>query len=88
MDDGRKASTDAHVAIARPNTPLIHPEHLYAYLRGAQGQIQLRSREHGDWKRENKLSIDELNLADLSKVLAPLPAADRLRGGIPAEEGG
>ena len=48
----RMISTDTHVAIARAEQELVLPEYLYAYLKGAQGQIQLRSREKGDWTRE------------------------------------
>lgn len=73
-DDGRIASTDTHVAIARPNATLVEPDYLYAYLRGAQGQYQLRSRERGDWKREKiSFRLTELNLNDLKKVPVPVP---------------
>lgn len=68
------ASTDTHVAIARPDPEQVLPEYLYAYLRGAQGQRQLRSRERGDWKREKVgFRLTELNLQDLRKVPVPLP---------------
>ncbi len=70
----RRASTDSHVAIARPNRDLVSPEYLYAYLRGAQGQLQLRSREKGDWKREKVgFRLTELNVADMRKVPVPVP---------------
>ena len=73
-DLSKQASTDTHVAIARPNIELIEADYLYAYLRGAQGQIQLRSRERGDWQREKiSFRLTELNVADLRKVPVPLP---------------
>jgi type I restriction enzyme S subunit len=73
-DPSKHASTDTHVAIARPNIELVEPDYLYAYLRGAQGQIQLRSRERGDWQREKiSFRLTELNVADLRKVPVPLP---------------
>jgi hypothetical protein len=73
--DGRVASTDTHIAIARANPDVVEPDYLYAYLRGAQGQYQLRSRERGDWKREKiSFRLTELNLNDLKKVPVPLPA--------------
>jgi type I restriction enzyme, S subunit len=74
VDSGKMCSTDTHVAIARPDSDVIEPDYLYAYLRGAQGQVQLRSRERGDWQRE-KISFrrTELNLADLRKVPVPVP---------------
>ena len=73
-EDGKSATTDSHVAIARPLSDLVDPEYLYAYLRGAQGQIQLRSRERGDWKREKVgFRLTELNLRDLKQVPVPLP---------------
>jgi type I restriction enzyme S subunit len=72
--DGQKASTDTHVAIARANPEVVDPDYLYAYLRGAQGQFQLRSRERGDWKREKiSFRLTELNLSDLKAVPVPLP---------------
>lgn len=72
-ESDRKLSTDTHVAIARANPDKILPEYLYAYLRGAQGQIQLRSREKGDWKREKiSFRLTELNVADMRKVPIPL----------------
>jgi type I restriction enzyme S subunit len=75
-DDGRTASTDTHIAIARPDADAVEPDYLYAYLRGAQGQYQLRSRERGDWKREKiSFRLTELNLNDLKKV--PVPIASR-----------
>ena len=52
IDSGIVASTDTHIAIARPNKELILPEYLYSYLKSFQGQVQLRSREKGDWTRE------------------------------------
>ncbi|MDR3357791.1 MAG: restriction endonuclease subunit S [Desulfovibrio sp.] len=74
-DDGRIASTDTHVAVLRPNNKLIDPDYLYAYLRGAQGQYQLRSRERGDWQREKiGFRLTELNLKDLRKVPVPVPS--------------
>jgi type I restriction enzyme S subunit len=73
-DDGRIASTDTHVAIARANSDVIEPDYLYAYLRGSQGQYQLRSRERGDWQREKVgFRLTELNLNDLKAVPVPLP---------------
>jgi type I restriction enzyme S subunit len=75
VDHGCPASTDTHVAIARANEDLITPEYLYAYLVGAQGQRQLRSRERGDWKREKiSFRLAELNLSDLRNVPVPLPS--------------
>jgi restriction endonuclease S subunit len=71
----RRASTDSHVAIARADTDIVSSEYLYAYLRGAQGQVQLRSREKGDWKREKVgFRLTELNLADMRKVPVPVPS--------------
>lgn len=70
----RMVSTDTHVAIARANTEKILPDYLFAYLSGAQGQIQLRSREKGDWTREKiEFRLTELNVADMRKVPVPLP---------------
>ena len=44
------------------------------FLRGAQGQHQLRSRERGDWQREKiSFRLTELNLNDLRKVPIPVP---------------
>jgi hypothetical protein len=44
-------------------------------LRGAQGQVQLRSREKGDWKREKVgFRLTELNVADMRKVPVPVPS--------------
>ncbi len=72
--DGRTASTDTHVAVVRPNSKAINPDYLYAYLRGAQGQHQLRSRERGDWQREKVgFRLTELNFNDLRKVPVPAP---------------
>jgi hypothetical protein len=76
----KKASPDTHVAIARANPDVVVPEYLYAYLRGAQGQFQLRSREQGDWQREKVgFRLTELNLADLKRVPIPLPGKDEQR---------
>jgi type I restriction enzyme S subunit len=73
-DEGKTASTDTHVAVARANTDVVHSDYLYAYLRGAQGQHQLRSRERGDWQREKiSFRLTELNLNDLRKVPIPIP---------------
>lgn len=73
-DSERTASTDTHVAIARARTSLITPEYLYTYLRGSQGQFQLRSRERGNWQRHKTgFRLTELNLADLRRVPVPLP---------------
>ncbi len=78
--DGRTASTDTHVAIARPNPCTIDPDYLFAYLRGSQGQYQLRSRERGDWQREKVgFRLTELNLNDLKEVPVPLPAREEQR---------
>lgn len=72
------ASTDTHVAIARANESVILPAYLYAYLRGAQGQFQLRSRERGDWQREKvSFRLTELNLSDLKQVPVPVPSLKR-----------
>jgi len=79
-EPGRMLSTDTHVAIARANPEKILPEYLYAYLRGAQGQIQLRSREKGDWTREKiSFRLTELNVADMRKVPIPLPSLPEQR---------
>ena len=73
--NGRMTSTDTHVAIARSNQDRVLPEYLYAYLRGAQGQIQLRSREKGDWTREKiGFRLTELNVADMRRIPIPLPS--------------
>jgi type I restriction enzyme S subunit len=72
--DGRTVSTDTHVAVLRPNPEAVYPDYLYAYLRGAQGQQQLRSRERGDWQREKVgFRLTELNLNDLRQVPVPVP---------------
>jgi type I restriction enzyme, S subunit len=71
---GKTASTDTHVAIARPDPAEIHPDYLYSYLKSAPGQLQLRSRERGDWQREKVgFRLTELNLRDLQAVPVPLP---------------
>jgi type I restriction enzyme S subunit len=73
--NGHVASTDTHVAIARPNPDVVDPDYLYAYLRGSQGQHQLRSRERGDWQREKVgFRLTELNLNDLRAVPVPVPS--------------
>ncbi len=80
FDSKQVASTDTHVAIARANTKFIKSEYLYAYLKGAQGQLQLRSRERGDWTREKVgFRLTELNLADLKRVPVPLPSLPEQR---------
>jgi hypothetical protein len=72
---GVTASTDTHVAIARPDRSHVLPEYLYRYLAGAQGQRQLRRRERGDWQREKVgFRLIELNLRDLQRVPVPLPS--------------
>jgi restriction endonuclease S subunit len=74
LDKERTVSTDTHVAIVRPNPKMVDGDYLYTYLRGAQGQYQLRSRERGDWKREKiGFRLTELNLDDLRQV--PVPVA-------------
>ena len=74
LDDGRVASSDTHIAIARPNPIVVDGDYLYAYLRGAQGQHQLRSRERGDWQREKVgFRLTELNLSDLRQGPFPEP---------------
>lgn len=74
-DDRLVASTDTHVAIARPAEGVVLPEYLYAYLRSAQGQVQLRSRERGDWQRAKiGFRLTELNLRDLEQVPVPVPS--------------
>lgn len=73
--DGRTASTDTHVAIARADPKAVDPDYLYAYLRGTQGQHQLRSRERGDWQREKiGFRLTELNVNDLRAVPVPVPS--------------
>lgn len=73
-DDGRVTSTDTHISVARANKHRILPKYLYAYLKGSQGQVQLRSRERGDWQREKiGFRFTELNIGDLRKVPVPLP---------------
>ncbi|BAY22638.1 type I restriction-modification enzyme S subunit [Calothrix sp. NIES-2100] len=68
------ASTDTHIAIARANREIILAEYLYAYLKGFQGQVQLRSREKGDWTREKVgFRLTELNVADMRRIPIPLP---------------
>ncbi len=72
-DQGGVTSTDTHVAIARANVDVVDPDYLYAYLRSAPGQYQLRSRERGDWQREKVgFRLTELNLTDLKGVPVPL----------------
>ena len=76
--DGRVASTDTHVAIARPNLSAVDADYLFAYLRGAQGQHQLRSRERGGWEREKiGFRLTELNMNDLRNVPVPVPPPPR-----------
>jgi len=78
--NGKVASTDTHVAIARPNHEVVLPEYLYAYLKGAQGQIQLRSREKGNWMREKVgFRLTELNVADMRRVPVPVPPLSEQR---------
>jgi type I restriction enzyme S subunit len=85
QDKGKTASTDTHVAVARANIDIIRPEYLYAYLRGAQGQHQLRSRERGDWQREKiTFRLTELNLNDLREVPVPVPSLPEQRGIVSA----
>lgn len=68
------------MAIARADTTVVDPDYLYLYLRGAQGQHQVRSREKGDWQREKiGFRLTELNLADLKRVPVPLPSLDEQR---------
>jgi type I restriction enzyme S subunit len=77
---GRIISTDTHVAIARANEERLLPEYLYAYLRGAQGQLQLRSREKGDWTREKVgFRFTELNVADMRRIPVPVPSLEEQR---------
>lgn len=79
-DPERITSTDTHVAIARPNKEIVLPEYLYAYLKGAQGQIQLRSRERGDWQRKKiGFRLTELNVADMRRIPVPTPSFDEQR---------
>ena len=74
QDDGKTASTDTHVAIARARPDVISRDYLYAYLSGAQGQRQLRSRERGDWLREKvSFRLTELNMNDLRQVPVSVP---------------
>jgi type I restriction enzyme S subunit len=78
--NGLVVSTDTHVAIARPNSNAVDPDYLYAYLRGSQGQHQLRSRERGDWQREKVgFRLTELNLNDLRAVPVPVPPLSEQR---------
>ncbi len=80
QDVGTVASTDTHVAIARANRDVVLPEYLYAYLRGAQGQFQLRSREKGDWQREKVgFRFTELNVSDMRRVPVPIPGLQEQR---------
>ena len=74
-NSGKEASTDTHVAIARPRAGVVTSDYLYAYLRGAQGQHQLRSRERGDWQREKVgFRLTELNVADMRRIPIPVPS--------------
>jgi len=74
-NDGLNISTDTHVAIARANRNIVGPEYLYAYLKGYQGQIQLRSREKGDWQREKiGFRLTELNVSDMRRIPVPVPS--------------
>lgn len=78
--DGRTTSTDTHIAIARADRNAVDPDYLYSYLRGAQGQHQLRSRERGDWQRAKiSFRLTELNLNDLRKVPVPMPSRSEQR---------
>ena len=77
VGSGKKISTDTHVAIARPDAATIDPDYLYAFLRSAPGQFQLRSRERGDWRRQKVgFRLTELNLRDLQDVPIPLPTRE------------
>lgn len=68
-------SVDTHIAIARARQEVVDPKYLFAYLRGAQGQYQLRSREQGDWQREKvSFRLTELNVASLRAVPIPVPS--------------
>lgn len=79
-DPGKIASTDTHIAIARANSEKVDPDYLYRYLIGAQGQLQLRSRERGDWQRDKVgFRLTELNVADMRRVPVPLPKRDEQR---------
>jgi type I restriction enzyme S subunit len=79
-DETRTASCDTHVAIARPHPARVLPEYLYAYLRGAQGQYQLRSREKGDWQREKiGFRLTELNVNDMRRVPVFVPDTETQR---------
>jgi restriction endonuclease S subunit len=65
------------VAIARPDAATIDPDYLYAFLKSAPGQFQLRSRERGDWRRKKVgFRLTELNLRDLQDVPVPLPTRE------------
>lgn len=72
------ASTDTHIAIARANPEIVTPDYLYAYLRGARGQFELRRRERGDWQREKVgFRLTELNLNELRAVPVPVPTFEQ-----------
>jgi type I restriction enzyme, S subunit len=76
--DGRIASTDTHVAIARADRTRVLPEYLFAYLRSAVGQQQLRSREQGSLGRERiGFRLAELNQRDLRRVPVPVPSIEK-----------
>jgi restriction endonuclease S subunit len=78
--DGCIASTDTHVAIARADRARLLPEYLFAYLRSAVGQHQLRSREQGSLGRERTgFRLAELNLRDLRQVPVPVPSTKEQR---------
>jgi type I restriction enzyme S subunit len=75
--DNKEISTDTHIAIARANSDIVLPKFLYAYLKGAQGQQQLRSREKGNWQREKVgFRFTELNVADMRKIPVPVPSIE------------
>jgi len=73
--DDKNISTDTHIAIARANPEIVLPKFLYAYLKGEQGQNQLRSREKGNWQREKiGFRFTELNVSDMRKAPVPVPS--------------
>jgi len=86
-DESRTASCDTHVAIARPDLSVVLPEYLYVYLRGAQGQYQLRNREKGDWQREKiGFRLTELNVNDMRRVPVFVPDMETQRQLISASD--
>lgn len=79
-ETGVVGSTDTHIAVARAKLDIVTSDYLYAYLRGARGQYELRRRERGDWLREKVgFRLTELNVNELRAVPVPVPSFEEQR---------